>query len=77
MFSKTPIESFFPHVGWYRQSSTAVSYFAASLNRICKSNYDYGIIYSDLDKVSIWCKSSLEVCWQRCRVIYLEVVMIA
>ena len=47
---------------WYRQSSTAKSYIAASLTRICKSNYDYDIIYSDLGKVSIWFKSSLEVC---------------
>ena len=66
MFSKTPVESF-SHVGWYRQCSTAKSFFSASLTRICKSNYDYDIIYSDLGNIGIWCKSSLEVCRQRSR----------
>ena len=41
--SSTPIEMF-SYVGWYRQSSTAKPYIAASLTHICKSNYDYDII---------------------------------
>ena len=31
------------------------------LTRICKSYYDYDIIYSDLCNVSIWFKSSLKM----------------
>ena len=47
------------------------------LTRICKSYYDYDIIYSDLGYVSIWFKSSIEVWRQWCKMIYLLEVMIA